>query len=200
MTTLYILCATVGGTILIIQTILLVVGAGGHGDLDDIGGHDLHDGHLDPGGGAGDSDAGFHGDGFFQILSFKALVAFVTFFGLAGLATTKSGFEPIPALVLALCAGGLALYSVAYLMAAISRLQSKGNLDVRNAVGRSAKVYLRVPGGRSGQGKVLIAMQGRRVELKAITPGPEIPSGAEVRVVGTSAAGTVEVLPAERSA
>jgi len=202
--TLYLLCATVGGTILVLQTIILALGAGGHADGDvDAGGCD--DVHLDHGDVSHDHDHdhdhdhGGHGDSFIRLLSLKTLVAFVTFFGLGGLATTKSGFEPVTALALALCAGGLALYIVAYIMAAMSRLQSKGNLDVRNAVGQNGKVYLRVPGEKSGQGKVLIAVQGRKVELKAVTPGPEIPTGAEIRVVGTSAADTVEVLPAERS-
>jgi hypothetical protein len=195
---LYVLCATIGGTILVLQTVLLALGAGGHGD-GDVGAGGAHDFHGDHADSSHDHDDHHHGDSFLRLLSFKTLVAFVTFFGLAGLATTRSGFEPVPALAIAICAGGVALYLVAYLMATMSRLQSKGNLDIQNAVGQSGKVYLRVPGERAGQGKILLAMQGRKVELKAVTPGPEIPSGAEVRVVGTSAAGAVEVLPAERS-
>ncbi len=206
MSTMYLLCATLGGTILVVQTILLAVGAGADTDADvDVG--DLHDGDLGHGevshghdlGHGHDHDTAQAADSFLKLLSFKTLVAFVTFFGLGGLATSRSGWDSLPALVVAVCAGCLALYIVAYLMAAMARLQSKGNIDLRNAVGQTGKVYLRVPAEKSGQGKVTVAVQGRRVECKAVTPGPEIPMGAEVRIVGASASDTVEVLPAERS-
>ncbi|MBI4600598.1 MAG: hypothetical protein HY721_01425 [Planctomycetes bacterium] len=190
----YMICATAGGTVLVIQTVLLMMGVGADADADaDVDPGDIHDVPHDAGHGHDHA-----GEGFLKVLSFKTLVAFVTFFGLSGLASQKSGLGAAPTLVIALCAGSLALYLVAYLMAALSRLQSKGNLDLKNAVGETAKVYLRVPGERSGQGKVIVAVQGRRVECKAVTAGPEIPTGAEVQVVGTSTPDTLEVLVAER--
>ena len=91
-------------------------------------------------------------------------------------------------------AGALALYLVAYLMGALSGLQSKGNLDFKNAVGERGRVYLRVPGSNSGLGKITLALQGRSVECKAVTRGPEIPTGADVRVVSVTA-DTLEVEP-----
>ncbi len=201
MGTLYVLCATVGGTILVVQTALLALGAGHDADTD-VDPGDLHDGSLDHGSGHGPAhDHGdAHGaDSFLRLISFKTLVAFVTFFGLAGLASQQAGYASIPTLGVAVASGSVGLYAVAYLMAAMSKLQSKGNLDVRNAVGQSAKVYLRVPSERSGRGKVTVSVQGRRVELKAVTSGPEIPTGAEVRVVGTASSDTLEVERAERS-
>jgi hypothetical protein len=195
---LYLLCATVGGTVLVVQTILLLFGAGGDADSDvhvHVG--DMHHGDLGHDAGLAHehgTDHHHHGDSFLKLLSFKTVVAFITFFGLAGLACTRNGIAEIAALFIAVGAGSVALYIVAYLMAAMYRLQSKGNLDLRNAVGGTAKVYLRVPGERSGQGKVLVAVQGRKVECKAVTSGPEIPTGAEVRIVGLSA-DTAEVIP-----
>jgi hypothetical protein len=188
--TVFLVCATAGGTVLVVQTILLVLGVGADtdsdldpGDLHDAGhafGHDHgHDhGHL--------HDHAEAGDSFLKLISFKTLVAFVTFFGLTGLASQKGGLSLAPTLVISVGAGVAALYIVAYLMSAFSRLQSRGNLDLKNAVGQSAKVYLRIPGQRSGQGKVTVAVQGRRVECKAVTAGPEIPTGSEVQVVAAS--------------
>ena len=136
METIYLLCATIGGTILVVQTIMLAIG-GGHGDGDFDAGdlHDGHfDGHVDHGHGA-DHGADHAGDTFLKLLSFKTLVAFVTFFGLGGLACLQAGLSNVPSLAIALGAGFLALYLVAYLMTAMSRLQSRGNIDFKNAVG-----------------------------------------------------------------
>jgi hypothetical protein len=191
--TAYLLCAVIGGTILVIQTILIAVGAGSDGDADvdaDVDAGDLHDGDVshDP------VDA--HGaDSFLKIFSFKTLVAFVTFFGLGGLASAKGGTADTPSILIALGAGVAALFIVAYLMGALSRLQSKGNVDLKNAVGKAAKVYLLVPGDRSGAGKVMVAVQGRKVEARAVTAGAPIPTGAEVRVVGVNESDTLEVVP-----
>jgi membrane protein implicated in regulation of membrane protease activity len=197
METLYLLCATIGGTILVVQTILLVIG-GGHGDGDFDAG-DLHDGHFDghvghDHGHGADHAADHAGDTFLKLLSFKTLVAFVTFFGLGGLACLQAGLSSVPSLAIALGAGFLALYLVAYLMTAMSRLQSRGNIDFKNAVGERGRVYLRVPGSNAGLGKITLALQGRTVACKAVTRGPEIPSGSNVRVVSV-AADTLEVEP-----
>lgn len=196
MQTVYLICAAAGGTILVIQTILIATGAGGHGADGDIDPGDLHDG--DVGDGAHDGHVHGHddahaGDSFLKLLSFKTLVAFVTFFGLGGLASAGGGLGNMPSLLIAVAAGALALYSVAYLMGVMARLQSKGNIDLRQAVGETGRVYLRVPGARGGLGKVTVALQGRKVECKAVTSGPDIPTGADVRVVGVNAADTLEV-------
>jgi hypothetical protein len=49
------------------------------------------------------------------------------------------------AFVIAFLAGAAALWGVAYIMSAMARLQSKGNLKLENAIGLAGKVYLRVP-------------------------------------------------------
>ena len=191
--TAYLLCAVIGGTILVVQTLLIVTGVGSDGDVDTDPG-DLHDGDFHD---VHDTAHSHGADSFLKIVSFKTLVAFVTFFGLGGLASAKGGTAEAPSILVALTAGVLALLSVAYLMGAISRLQSRGNVDLKNAVGKAAKVYLQVPGERSGAGKVMVAVQGRKVEARAITPGPAIPTGAEVRIVSVNEADTLEVLPIE---
>ncbi len=189
--TLYLLCAAVGGTILVIQTVMLLVGMGdSHGDgFDSSDAHDAGIGHDATH--AGDAA----GDLFVKVLTFKTVVAFLTFFGLAGMGSLSSGVSRVPSLTIAILAGGAALLIVAYLMAGLSKLQSKGNLDLRNAVGSLAKVYLRIPAHREGQGKVTVLVQGRKVECKAVTSGPEIPTGAEVKVVALSSTDSLEVLP-----
>lgn len=187
-------CAAVGGSILVLQTLLTLFAGGGHdGDVP----HEVHDlAHAH----AGDGQDGTHGDLFVRYFTFKTIIAFLTFFGLAGLAGEWSGMQRGATLVLAAAAGLVALVFVAWLMHALSRLQSRGNLRLENAIGRSAQVYLVIPAGGSGAGKVTVALQGRTIELRAVTPGPEIPTGATVKVVALRASDTLEVLPLAEAA
>ncbi|MEM7203536.1 MAG: hypothetical protein AAF628_24950 [Planctomycetota bacterium] len=179
MDTLYFVCAAVGGSVLVVQTLLLMLGMGHDVDVD--GGVHVHDVH----------DAG---DGFFKFLSLKTLVAFLTFFGLAGLAAQRAGWGSLPTLATALGAGAVSVLVVGWLMSGFAKLQSRGNVDLTNAVGAEARVYLRIPAESRGVGKVHVEVQGRRVECKARTRGAEIPTGATVTVVAASSQDTVEVM------
>jgi hypothetical protein len=189
MESVYFYAAVAGGTLLVLQTLLLILGGVGH-DMDTgADGHfgDFHHGGLHHG------DHGHQQAAFLKLLSLKALVGFVTFFGLTGLMGQAGGWTPTSTLVVAIGAGLMALYSIAWMMSALHRLQSSGTLNLKNAVGKLGKVYLRVPGGRRGTGKVTLAVQGRMVECKAITTGAELPTGAPVRVVAVEAADTLAV-------
>jgi membrane protein implicated in regulation of membrane protease activity len=169
MDTLFSWSAIVGGTILVVQTILTVIGIG------------LEDLDSDPGIDTELADATHHG--IFGVLSFKALVAFATFFGLAGLAAHSSGLSPATSLGIAIAAGLASVWLVASLMRGLAKLQSHGNLDLENAVGKTAEVYIRIPGERTGVGRVHVNVQGRRVECKAMTRGAELTRGTQVRIL-----------------
>ena len=72
-------------------------------------------------------------------------------------------------------------------------------MDPQRAIGKVATVYLRVPGGRSGKGKITVSIQGRTVEFGAVTASDdEIPTGAECRVVAMTSSNTFEVAPVEQ--
>ena len=73
-----------------------------------------------------------------------------TFFGLAGWYGTSSGWLPSVTVIIALLAGSGLMVLVALLVQAQMRLQSKGNLDPRNALGQPARVYLRIPARNAG--------------------------------------------------
>lgn len=185
----YLVCALVGGTILVLQTIMMLVGIGGEHDV----GHDL-------GGDAGDlagHDVGHVGDelSFLKWLSLKTIVSSLTFFGLAGMAAGKAGWSPWAGLGVAIAAGTASVLVIAFLMASLWKLQSRGNLDLKNAVGHTARVYLRIPGSRRGAGKITVEVQGRSVEAAASTNGPEIPTGEQVRILGLVADDTFDVTP-----
>jgi hypothetical protein len=181
----YIACAAGGGALLVGQTLLALVGVG---DADVTDGGDFA-GHGDAG-----HDATHGGDGGFQLFSVRAVFAFFCFFGLAGWAATSAGLSGWASIGIALAAGLSVMVLVAWLMKMQGRLQSEGNLRSADAVGKSARVYLRVPANQQGFGKITVVLQNRTVEYNAFTKGAEIPTGATVKVVTQTTPDTFEVV------
>ncbi len=206
MALLFLVCAVVGGTILICQFVLTLVGIGGEHGFDFS--HDVaHDfaadaGHDAPGGdahGAGGDDhaaAPQHGSSWlFAAISFRTLVAAVTFFGLVGSAA-RSAEQPVGVqLLLATAAGIGAMYGVHWLIRSISRLGEDATLRVKNALGQEGTVYVPIAGGRAQAGKIQLKVQNRLVEYEAVTSMPQrLATGTKVRVVGM-AGSVLEVEP-----
>lgn len=229
MSLIFAISAAIGGTVLICQTILTLIGLGGdisdadgsdgggdfggdfHGDLaaDAAGGIDAdmpdvghaadisemaHAGH---GAGHVDHGGGTHGStvGVFKVISFRTLIAALTFFGLAGLAAQAADYPPIHALLVATACGLGAMYGVYWLMRAISSLRSEGTVHISQAVGRRAMVYLKIPARQSGRGKIHVNVQNRTMEYLAMTAGDAIPGGAAVVVLKILGPETVLVAP-----
>jgi hypothetical protein len=197
--TIYLVCAIVGGTLLVCQFLLGLLGFGDHhdaaGDHDfhDVADHDSHVGH----GAQHDDHHDGHHSWFLSVLTFRSLVAALTFFGLVGLAAEKN-FEQTPpvSLALAVAGGAAALLGVAYLMRVLHRLKSDGTVRIERAVGQAGTVYLTVPGQRAGVGKVTLKLQNRTVEYQALTPYQQLPTGSKVVVTAVLGPDTVEVAPA----
>lgn len=184
MESVYLGCAVAGGSVLVLQTVLLLFGSGddaAHADHGDLG-------HSDSGETHGHDPA-------FSLLSVRTGAAFLTFFGLAGFGGTHAGWSTFATIGAALLAGTVMLFAVAYLFSFQRKLYSQGNLDPRNAVGQTARVYLRIPAQNSGKGKITVSIQGRTVEFTACTAGIELATGSEVRVVKQITPDTFEVEP-----
>lgn len=193
----YGLCAAVGGTVMALQFLASAVGFGSDhgGDMvgDHGGGFGDHGGMGGDGHDAGDGFDDHDSSWFFGVLSFRTLIAALTFFGLAGLAGGKSGWDPNTTLVVAVLCGAIALYGVYWLGVGLSRLQADATVQVQGAIGSHGTVYLRVPAGRSGVGKVHISQQSRTMEYEAVTEGRELPVGASVEVVAVAGSEVVVV-------
>ena len=174
--TVYLGCAAAGGTVLVLQTVMLLLGGGDHEADGDVGHHDVHD-----------------GDPAFTLLSVRTGAAFLAFFGLAGWGGLRAGWSTPASLGAALGAGTVSLFAVAWLFSLQRKLHSEGNLDPRNALGKSARVYLRIPGTNAGRGKITVAIQGRTAEFNAATRGAELATGSEVRIVRQITPDTFEV-------
>lgn len=192
METLFLACAGLGGTLVGCQFLASLLGLGGDHDTDHGGAAD-HDASADQ-----DHDHAHHGHGnwLFGVLTFRSVSAALMFFGLGGLTAFYYGANAPSAAGVAVGAGVGALYAVAGLMRWMAGLKSDGTVRIDRAVGREGSVYLRVPGEKAGAGKVHLNLQNRTVEYLAVTPGPELPTGAAVRVTGVIATDTVEVVAA----
>jgi len=186
MSTVFLYCAAIGGALLVLQFLLMVFGVGGDHDTGGHAGHDL----------GGDHTVGHDQSAFLKMFSVQTLTTFATFFGLVGLGTESAGWSPVTVTATATAAGVAALWLVTRLMRSLARLQSSGNVDLANAVGAEGKVYLLIPRAGAGHGRVLVQVQARTVECRAISRGDEIPTGARVRVCARTGDDVLVVEPA----
>jgi membrane protein implicated in regulation of membrane protease activity len=207
LTWLFLIMALVGGTVLIVQFVLTLVGLGGdHAGLDvahdvpgdftgDVG-HDVHVGG-DHGAEAGGHDAaGHHGSSWlFAVISLRTLVAAATFFGLTGLAAQSAGQSIGVQLLLATVAGLGAMYGVHWMVRTMGRLGEDGTVRIHHALGMEGTVYIPIPAAKAQAGKIQLKVQNRLVEYEAVTSAPErLATGSKVRVVGIAGT-TLEVEP-----
>ncbi len=227
MTVVFVVCAVVGTTVLVLQFLLVLVGLGGdalgvevpHDFGHDLGGvdHDFASGEVH-----GDVDhdgpaAAEHGEAhaplqqsaaghtphgstwLFQVLSLRTIVAALAFFGLAGLAAEAANCTPFTAFLIATAAGLGAMYGVYAMLRGMRSLRAEGTARIHRAVGHQANVYLRIPAQQKGAGKIQINLQSRTMEYLATTPGEAIPSGATVVVTKILGSDTVEVQAVEKN-
>ena len=183
---IFIYCTLIGGGALLLQVGMMLLG------FDDL--FDGADGDLDLGlemdGEGGDSN----GFWLLEMLSLKTLSAALAFFGLSGWICIAAGQSNGVALTVASIAGYSAMYSVYWALKQMLKLEKSGNIDVRNAVGKSAKVYIPIPAQREGQGKVQMKVQDRTTEYLAVTEDIEtLKTGEDVIVVELIASDTLLV-------
>ncbi|MEY4577513.1 MAG: hypothetical protein RL701_2216 [Pseudomonadota bacterium] len=177
----FLYAALLGGALFLVQLVLSAVGAG---DADiDFGGH-----HTGGHSGTDHSSS----DVAFKLLSLQGLSAFFSMFGLVGLALhDQTGLSPLPSTVGAFVGGWLMTVVIGRIFRAAKRLESSGTLDLKNAHGAEATVYLRIAPQKPG--KVTVTVQGRQVEAEAISEDAVYETGDRVRVVRALPNGSVLV-------
>ena len=183
---LYLAAAVGGGAVMVLQLAMTLMGA--DADAHDIAGtgDDLS---------VGDEYVDTHSlsTWFFGVLSFRSIVAAIAFFGIGGRVALGFGAPALLSIPVAIGAGVCAMVLVAWLMMLLHGLHSEGNVNIRNCMGKAATVYLAVPGGNGGAGKVTVTVQERSMEYDAVTKGESLETGARVIVVGVPDGNTLEV-------
>ena len=173
----FMLVAIPSTLIMLIQTVLLIIGM-------------AHDADLDVDDAADTMDDGL------TLFSVRGIVTMLAVTGWCGVAFIGSGMNEILAIFLSVLLGFLALVGMAYMMRAIYRMQASGNIDVGNAIGKVAQVYIPIPAKAEKSGKVTITLQEQYCEFEAITTAEEtLKTGAYVRVVSVNGAGVLLVEP-----
>ena len=137
-------------------------------------------------------------DGGSNLYTFRNFVNFILDFGWSAILLQDS----IPSVSLRVVVSeliGIALVvAVMYMFKWLYSMQQSGNINLeKSAKGCEGKVYLTIPGGRGGTGKVQISISGAVREYDALTDGPTLATGASIRVVEAISAETLLVEPIE---
>lgn len=175
MNTFFVTCALTGTAILLLQ---LALGAFGMF-------HDVDGGH------GGDA---LHGG--LDLLSVRALSAGLAAFGAGGMLGMLTPLGAVAGLAIGSVLGAAAALAVAWVMRSMLRFEGDGTLVLENAIGATGRVYLGIPASRRGAGKVHVIVQGRTVELQAVTAHEApLPTGASVIVIDVVGNDVLEVAP-----
>ncbi len=166
--------------LLLVQTLLLLVGGA---DLVDAGDVDMEDPSEHP--------SGIH------VLSTRTLVSFFVGFGWTGAVVARHGFGgPETAAITATLTGTLFAWVVYRLMRLFHDLQDSGTLDYHSAIGEVGSVYLPIPPGLDGPGRIEVMIQGRLKVIQALTRHAErLENRSRVRVVDLLDENTLLVEP-----
>ncbi len=188
--------------ILLIQTIMILIGFGDNSDHDTDfghdgsfdGGHDFdHSGGHDFGHDGGHD--GSHDDGL-ALFSVRGIMTMLAVSGWGGMALLETALPESLSILIAIVFGIGMLFLTAYIMKLVSKLQSSGNIDIGNAVGKVAQVYIPIAPNGSGSGKVTLTIQETYSEFMAITTASQtLKTGSYVRVVAVDDSGTLVVEP-----
>ena len=163
---MYWACAAIGSVIFIIQLALTLIGMDS-GDVEvDFDGADTMD----------------YGDGL-SLFSVRAFINFLIGFGFAGICFYNIISNTLLLLVVSIAVGTLLAWSILLLWNKIKGLEKKENYSIRDSVGITASVYLRIPANRQASGKVQVSLGGSVREFSAVTDGDALPTGTMVKIV-----------------
>ena len=134
-------------------------------------------------------------DGGSNLYTFRNFVNFILGFGWSAILLQES-IPSVPLrIILSVLIGMGLVAAVMYLFKWLSGMQQSGNINLqRSAAGCEGKVYLTIPEGRSGSGKVQITINGAVREYDAVTESDTpLKTGTSIRVVDAIDANTLLV-------
>ena len=158
--------------ITIIQTILALIGFGeADPDVDFTIGDDVPlDSMVNIGG--------------LRLFTFRGIIAGLTVGGWLAYGVSVLGLDDIWSILIGIAGMILTMIVFAISWRAAMRLQGDGAVQLRNAAGKRARVYIPIPASRGGVGKVTLTLQDRFVEADAVTDDNEkLVTDSQVEVV-----------------
>lgn len=170
-------CALISTVIMVIQFILSLCGMG---DVD-----------MDVDMSAGD---GLDAATGMDLFSIKNVVIFFVGFGWAGISFREIIPQDGLLILAALVCGCFFVASFIMIFKQLMKFEGNGAVNMSEAVGKKAEVYLRIPAKRNGKGKVQVSLNGVAREYDAVTNDDEmIPSGKIVDIIGSTGGGALLV-------
>ncbi len=195
-------CIAIPATVmLLIQMVLTLIGLGGESDADadgadvdaDIEADGIDEG-FEPDGAEDSFEKGEGLDAGLRFFTFRGLIAFFSVMGWVGTICCGNGMGLAPSILISAASGFFAMLVIALLMKWLFSLQYDGTEDIRDALGVSGTVYMRIPPSRTGKGKISAVIQGKLCEKYAVTDEETIINrDEEVTVVGISGEETLIV-------
>lgn len=178
-------CALVASAVFLIQMILTMFGMDAHDvdvdfDVADFG--DVDSDTMDTG-------------GALSLFSIRNLVSFFVGFGWAGVTLNDWIPNSILLVIVSVLVGCGFVWVFFLVKKQMKRFEANGAFNIENCKGRTANVYLRIPGQSSGKGKVQISVNGAFHEVDALTDGEPIASGQKVRITEVIDGETLKVTP-----
>lgn len=196
-------CIAVPSTlVLILQIILIMIGGHSDGgvDVSDTSGIDM-DVDMDT---SGDLTLDLDGDGVpdavdtpdmtdggnpadfgnLRLLTLQTAVTFLSVFSWVSIICISGGMHTVAGGLIGLVCGLVMMFVVAKIVQASRKLAENGILNMRNAIGETATVYVPIPSKNDGSGKVTMRLQGRFGEFDAVSNAEApISTGTKVLVV-----------------
>ena len=167
----YFIIACIGTVALLIQIVMMLIGAGGEADAD-------FDTDTD-----GDGSLDTHTDTGVSLFTVKGLTAFFAIGGWTGMLMLSYNVGVAVTVPVSVVAGLAAYFIVWALIRLVLKLQEDGTLNYASAIGQTATVYVSIPASRTGRGKITLVLQGRYTELDAVTDEKErIPVDCAVEI------------------
>ena len=129
---IYFCIALLFSAVLLVQLILMIIGIGS----DSGEGVDLN--------GDGNPDVTVDGDSG-PLFTVKGLISFFAIGGWVGFAIGDGSLKTGWVILISVASGLVALVAVGFALRAMAKLQTNGVMDINNAVGKVAEVYLTIP-------------------------------------------------------
>jgi membrane protein implicated in regulation of membrane protease activity len=155
--------AFAGTAIFVLRLLLMLVGVG---DLD-----------------GGDADFAAEGDPSIGLLSLNGIAGILMGFGYGALISYRSiGWGFLPSIVVGLVCGLAVGWMIAMMFHSMKKLENSGNIDSKDAVGKSAAVYTTIPDDPNSRGRVRVIIDGRMRYFSARSETGSFARGSQVHI------------------
>ncbi|MCD6660165.1 MAG: serine protease [Lentimicrobium sp.] len=119
----------------------------------------------------------------FQLFSLRNLINFLLGLSWTGISFYGTIGSKVWLIVVAFLVGLLFVYLFFLIIQQVQKLAEDNSFKIEETIGKTAEVYIPIPGGRKGKGKVQISVRGAFHEIDAMTSDERLESNTLVKVI-----------------